>query len=129
MLRWLSARGCSDAHGRSVVRPLPARVGRNGKTSPTSTSGPPRPRCAQEHAAGAARIERKLERIEVPDAPRERWQLKLDLAPATRGSDVVARLTAAVVRRGSFQLGPLDLEMARGERVALVGPNGAGSRR
>ncbi len=81
---------------------------------------------AQEHAAGAARIERKLEKIDVPDAPRERWQLKMDLAPATRGSDVVARLTAAVVRRGTFQLGPLDLEIARGERVALVGPNGAG---
>jgi ATPase subunit of ABC transporter with duplicated ATPase domains len=81
---------------------------------------------AQEHAAGATRIERKLERIDVPDAPRERWQLKMDLAPATRGSDVVARLAAAVVRRGSFQLGPLDLEIARGERVALVGPNGAG---
>jgi ATPase subunit of ABC transporter with duplicated ATPase domains len=81
---------------------------------------------AQEHAAGAARIERKLEKIAVPDAPRERWQLKMDLAPATRGSDVVARLTAAVVRRGTFQLGPLELEIARGERVALVGPNGAG---
>ena len=81
---------------------------------------------AQEHAAGAARIERKLEMIDVPDPPRERWQLKMDLAPATRGSDVVARLTAAVVRRGTFQLGPLDLEIARGERVALAGPNGAG---
>ncbi len=81
---------------------------------------------AQEHAAGAARIERKLEKIDVPDAPRERWQLRMDLAPTTRGSDVVARLTAAVVRRGTFQLGPLDLEIARGERIALVGPNGAG---
>ena len=69
---------------------------------------------AQEHAAGAARIERKLEKIDVPDAPRERWQLTMDLAPATRGSDVVARLTAAVVRRGTFQLGPLDLEIATG---------------
>ena len=81
---------------------------------------------AQAHAAGAARIERKLEKIDVPDAPRERWQLRMDLAPSTRGSDVVARLVETVIRRGTFQLGPLDLEIARGERVSLVGPNGAG---
>jgi ATPase subunit of ABC transporter with duplicated ATPase domains len=39
---------------------------------------------------------------------------------------VVARLDRAVVRRGSFQLGPVDLEIGWGERVAIVGPNGCG---
>jgi ATPase subunit of ABC transporter with duplicated ATPase domains len=39
---------------------------------------------------------------------------------------VTARLEGAVLRRGSFVLGPLDLELAWGERVALVGPNGSG---
>ncbi|HEY6567233.1 MAG TPA: ABC-F family ATP-binding cassette domain-containing protein [Actinomycetota bacterium] len=81
---------------------------------------------AQNHAAGAAKLERKLERIEVPDAPRDRWMLKMDLAPASRGSDVVVRLVDASVDRGSFRLGPLDLDIARGDRLALVGPNGSG---
>ena len=36
------------------------------------------------------------------------------------------RLDRAVVRRPSFTLGPIDLEIGEGERVALVGPNGSG---
>jgi ATPase subunit of ABC transporter with duplicated ATPase domains len=39
---------------------------------------------------------------------------------------VVARLDHAVASRGSFRLGPLDVEIGWGERVALVGPNGSG---
>ena len=81
---------------------------------------------AQGHAAGAVKLERQLERIEVPDAPRARWTLHMDLAPATRGSDLVARLAGAVVEHGTFRLGPLDLDIARRDRIALVGPNGAG---
>ena len=81
---------------------------------------------AQGHAAGAAKIERRLERIEVPDAPRDRWTLRMDLAPGTRGSEIAASLSDAVVRRGSFRLGPFDLDIRRGDRAALVGPNGAG---
>jgi ATPase subunit of ABC transporter with duplicated ATPase domains len=30
------------------------------------------------------------------------------------------------VQRGSFRLGPVDLELRRGDRLALVGPNGSG---
>jgi ATPase subunit of ABC transporter with duplicated ATPase domains len=50
----------------------------------------------------------------------------MDLAPATRGGEMVARLADAVLQRGAFRLGPLDLEIVRGDRIALVGPNGAG---
>ena len=39
---------------------------------------------------------------------------------------MVARLDAAVVERGSFRLGPLDLELRWGDRVAVAGPNGSG---
>jgi ATPase subunit of ABC transporter with duplicated ATPase domains len=39
---------------------------------------------------------------------------------------VVARLDGAVVRLGDFTLGPLDLEIGWGERVAIAGPNGSG---
>jgi ATPase subunit of ABC transporter with duplicated ATPase domains len=39
---------------------------------------------------------------------------------------VVARLSGAVLRRGSFRLGPIDLEIGWAERIGLVGPNGSG---
>jgi len=39
---------------------------------------------------------------------------------------VVARLVDAVVDRGSFRLGPLSLEVAWADRLAIVGPNGSG---
>jgi ATPase subunit of ABC transporter with duplicated ATPase domains len=52
--------------------------------------------------------------------------LRLELAPSARGGDVVARLEAAVIERGAFRLGPIDLELGAGERVAVTGPNGIG---
>jgi ABC-type cobalamin/Fe3+-siderophores transport system ATPase subunit len=39
-------------------------------------------------------------------------------------SGLVAR--GLVVGRGAFRLGPLDLDLAPGQRLALLGPNGAG---
>ena len=64
-----------------------------------------------------------LERVEKPYEP---WELHLGLAPAARSGDVVVRLEHAEIARGSFRLGPLDLELGWGERVAIVGPNGSG---
>jgi ATPase subunit of ABC transporter with duplicated ATPase domains len=71
---------------------------------------------------------RRIERLERNGAekPFEPWELKLEIAAADRGGDVVARLSRAVVERGTFRLGPLDLELRRGDRLALVGPNGTG---
>jgi ATPase subunit of ABC transporter with duplicated ATPase domains len=60
------------------------------------------------------------------EKPWEGWELRLSLAPAARSGDVVARLDAAVVQRGTFTLGPIDLEVAWQERLAIVGPNGGG---
>ena len=45
---------------------------------------------------------------------------------ARRSGDVVARLSGAVIRRGEWQLGPLDLEVRWADRLAIVGPNGSG---
>src|SRR5262249_9157311 len=63
---------------------------------------------------------------EVVDKPWEGWQLRLSIAAAPRSGDVVARLTGAVVERGAFRLGPIDLEVGWAERVAILGPNGSG---
>jgi ATPase subunit of ABC transporter with duplicated ATPase domains len=68
----------------------------------------------------------KLARVDTVEKPYEPWQLHLGLTPAARGGDVVVRLEHAVVERGSFRLGPIDLAVGWGERVAIAGPNGSG---
>ncbi|MGI8794619.1 MAG: ABC-F family ATP-binding cassette domain-containing protein [Acidimicrobiales bacterium] len=80
-----------------------------------------------EKQAGKVKItEKRLERLEVVDKPWEGWELHLQFGAGQRSGDVVARLDAAVVRRGTFELGPLDIEIGWAERVAIVGPNGCG---
>src|SRR5439155_1156068 len=51
---------------------------------------------------------------------------QLSIASAPRSGAVVARLSEAVVHRGDFTLGPLDVEIGWAERVAILGPNGSG---
>ncbi|MBV8462621.1 MAG: ABC-F family ATP-binding cassette domain-containing protein [Acidimicrobiales bacterium] len=80
----------------------------------------------EQLASRARRTERALERLEVVDKPWEGWQLRFEIAEAPRAGSVVARLAGAVVERGSFGLGPLDLEVGWGDRVLLAGPNGSG---
>src|SRR5712691_3757334 len=70
--------------------------------------------------------EKRLERLEEVERPWRPWRLHLSLTARTRGGDIVARLRGAVVERGSFRLGPIDLEIAWGDRIAIVGRNGAG---
>jgi ATPase subunit of ABC transporter with duplicated ATPase domains len=80
----------------------------------------------EKQAAKVRASERALARLDAVDKPWEGWQLRLSLAPAARSGDVVARLDRAVVERGSFTLGPVDLEVAWQERLAILGPNGSG---
>ncbi len=80
-----------------------------------------------EKQAGKVRAtERAIERLEAVDKPWRRWELQLRFGGGERSGDVTVRLDHATLRRGSFELGPLDVELAWGERVALVGPNGSG---
>ena len=81
---------------------------------------------SEKQAAKVKATERALDRLEVADKPWRRWELQLRFGGGERAGAVTARLEGAVVERGSFTLGPVDLELAWGERVALVGPNGSG---
>src|SRR6476620_10380508 len=68
----------------------------------------------------------KLARVKTVEKPYEPWELQLSLAPAARSGEMVVRLEEAVVERGSFRLGPLDLAVGWGDRVAIAGQNGSG---
>jgi ATPase subunit of ABC transporter with duplicated ATPase domains len=81
---------------------------------------------AENSAAKAKIVERQVERLEVAEKPWESWRLELSFGSAPRGSDIVARLESAVVERGGFRLGPLDLEIRWGDRVLITGANGSG---
>jgi ATPase subunit of ABC transporter with duplicated ATPase domains len=67
-----------------------------------------------------------MQRLEVVEKPWEGWDLRFQVANAPRSGDVVMRLQDAMVQRGTFTLGPVDLEIGWRDRVAIVGPNGAG---
>ncbi|WP_136519015.1 MULTISPECIES: ABC-F family ATP-binding cassette domain-containing protein [Cellulomonas] len=81
---------------------------------------------SEKQAAKARQTDRMIERLEVVEEPRKEWQLRMSIAAAPRSGDVVATVRGAVVRRGGFVLGPVDLQLDRQDRVAVTGPNGAG---
>lgn len=81
---------------------------------------------SEKQAAKARQTERLIERLDVVAEPRKEWQLRMTIASGPRSGDVVAAVRAAVVRRGSFVLGPVDVQLDRTDRVAITGPNGAG---
>jgi ATPase subunit of ABC transporter with duplicated ATPase domains len=80
----------------------------------------------EKQAAKVRASERRLEKLTAVDKPWEGWELHLDLTPGGRSGDVVARLSDAVVHRGSFRLGPFTLDIGWAERVVILGPNGSG---
>jgi ATPase subunit of ABC transporter with duplicated ATPase domains len=69
---------------------------------------------------------RALERVEDVEKPYEPWELHLSLAARQRSGDRVVSLEGAAAVRGDFRLGPIDLDLAPGERVAVTGRNGSG---
>lgn len=81
---------------------------------------------SQKQASKARASQRAMERLEVVEKPWEQWQLRLEIAETARSGDVVSRLEGVVVHRGDFKLGPVDVEIRFGDRLAIVGPNGSG---
>jgi ATPase subunit of ABC transporter with duplicated ATPase domains len=81
---------------------------------------------AEKQAAKARQTERRIERLEVVEEPRKEWELRMTIAVAPRAGAVVATLRGALVRRGGFTLGPVDLQVDWGDRLAITGANGAG---
>ncbi|HEU4422640.1 MAG TPA: ABC-F family ATP-binding cassette domain-containing protein [Pilimelia sp.] len=80
----------------------------------------------EKQAAKARQTERLIERLEVVEEPRKEWELRMEIAAAPRAGAVVAALRGAVVRRGTFTLGPVDLQIDWADRVAIAGVNGSG---
>ncbi len=72
-----------------------------------------------------AQAKHHLERLEVVDKPWSPWRLQLQFAtPPPTG--FIAELAGAHVEVGSFTIGPVDVLLGYGDRLAVVGPNGSG---
>jgi len=81
---------------------------------------------AQRQAARGAAALRAAERLEPVAEPRKEWELRLRFGAAQRSGDIVAVLSEAVVRRGTFQLGPVSMQLRWGDRMLVQGDNGSG---
>jgi ATPase subunit of ABC transporter with duplicated ATPase domains len=85
-----------------------------------------RSEASEKQAAKARQTERLIERLDVVEEPRKEWELRMEIAAAPRSGAVVTTLRGAEVRRGSFRLGPVDLQIGWADRVTIMGANGAG---
>ena len=106
------------AKRRTEARGLGASLGK-------ATGGADR-RATQALRTKVRQAERLLERNDLPEKPFEPWELRLSLQAGDRPGNVVASLEGAVAERGSFRLGPIDLDLVPGERLAVTGRNGSG---
>jgi ATPase subunit of ABC transporter with duplicated ATPase domains len=85
-----------------------------------------RAEATEKQAAKARQTERLIERLDTVEEPRKEWDLRMEIAVAPRAGAIVASLRGAVVRRGSFTLGPVSLQIDWADRVAITGMNGSG---
>ena len=108
---WM-AQGVRNARRKSTDND---KVGRN-KRAETS----------EKQAAKARQTRKMMERLDVVEEPRKEWELQMTIAAAPRSGTVVASMSGALVRRGSFVLGPIDLRVDWADRIALAGANGSG---
>jgi len=81
---------------------------------------------ADRQSAKASRLRRAVDRLDVVEQPRKEWELRYSISPGSEPAAVVATLDRAEVVRDGFRLGPVDLTVARGDRIAVAGDNGSG---
>ena len=81
---------------------------------------------ADRQAWKAARLRRPVDRLDVVAQPRKEWELHYSIDSGSESADVVWMLQGVEVTRGDFHLGPIDLTVARGDRLAVAGDNGTG---
>ena len=81
---------------------------------------------SEKQAAKARQTQRAIERLETVEEPRKEWELRMTIAAAPRSGAIVASASRAVVRRGSFVLGPVDAQVDWADRIAITGANGSG---
>ena len=80
----------------------------------------------EQLASRARRTERAIDALDVVDKPWEGWDLRFTIEQAPRAGAVVARLAGAVIRRGAFTLGPLELRSGGPNASPSSAPNGSG---
>ena len=82
----------------------------------------------ERHIKQARNKQRQIDRMEKVERPvLERRKIALELRPHARGGDrVVELIDGGVILGGAVILSGVDLTVLRGERVGVVGDNGAG---
>lgn len=116
---------------RTQVRTAAARVEKGVRASKTSTDNDVLLRNrklerAEQNGSAVSRVQRSVDRLDVVDKPWQEWELRFQIGETTRSGHLVAALRDATLDRGGFCLGPVDLEIYSGERIALIGENGSG---
>jgi ATPase subunit of ABC transporter with duplicated ATPase domains len=81
---------------------------------------------SEKQAQKVRQMESRIARLDEVEEPRKEWQLEFTIGSAPRSSTVVSTLNGAVLRQGSFTLGPVSLQVNAGDRIGITGPNGAG---
>jgi ATPase subunit of ABC transporter with duplicated ATPase domains len=74
----------------------------------------------------AKTIEQRRARLGEVEKPWSAWRLQMSFEQDRRGGDRVVALRGASIEREGFALGPLELEVHAGDRLAVTGPNGSG---
>ncbi|HEV7658138.1 MAG TPA: ABC-F family ATP-binding cassette domain-containing protein [Mycobacteriales bacterium] len=111
-------RAWADKGVRASRRKMASEPDKNIRAHQVATS--------EKQAAKAKQTDRMIERLDVVEEPRKEWELQMQVAAAPRSGAIVASLRGVVVRRGSFTLGPVDLQIDWADRVAITGANGSG---